>query len=189
MKNNSQNIYRHQITIPAGVTVERVENLLIFTSALGITTLQLEKIDQKGEASINIEKASCSAKQAKQIFVESFSQALVGLLKSLLENKLIGVSRGYLIYLQIVGVGYRVSIKENTLFFKLGYSHDITYKLPTGLRVFLQSPTSLCLFGLDKNQLTQIAASIRNLRKPEAYKGKGIRLLNEKLNLKPGKRK
>lgn len=182
-KNNSQNIYRHQITIPAGVTVEKVENLLIFTSALGITTLQLEKIDQKGEASINIEKAS------QQILVESFSQALVGLLKSLLENKLIGVSRGYLIYLQIVGVGYRVSIKENTLFFKLGYSHDITYKLPTGLRVFLQSPTSLCLFGLDKNQLTQIAASIRNLRKPEAYKGKGIRLLNEKLNLKPGKRK
>ena len=69
------------------------------------------------------------------------------------------------------------------------FRSDIVYKIPSSIRVFLLDPTLLCLFGIDKNQITQIAAQIRNLRRPTVYKGKGIRLLNEKILLKAGKRK
>ena len=102
-----------------------------------------------------------------------------------------GISRGFLIYLKIVGIGYRANLLENiqTLFLKLGYSHDIIYKIPSSIRVFLLVPTLICLFGVDKNQITQIAAQIRKLRGPTVYKGKGIRILNEKVVLKAGKRK
>ena len=100
-----------------------------------------------------------------------------------------GISRGFLIYLKIVGIGYRAHLEQNTLFLKLGYSHDIIYNIPSSIKIFLLDPTLLCLFGIDKNQLTQIASNLRKLRKPSVYKGKGIRLLNEKINIKTGKRK
>ena len=104
-------------------------------------------------------------------------------------NKIQGVSRGFLLYLKIIGIGYRVLLQNNKLIFKLGYSHDIIYKLPSSIKVFLMDPTLFCLFGIDKNQITQIAAKLRGLRKPSVYKGKGIRLLNETIALKIGKRK
>ena len=75
------------------------------------------------------------------------------------------------------------------MFLKLGYSHDIIYKIPSSIKLFLLDPTLICFFSVDKNQVTQIAAKIRNLRRPSAYKGKGIRLINEKILLKQGKKK
>jgi large subunit ribosomal protein L6 len=75
------------------------------------------------------------------------------------------------------------------LLLKLGYSHDLIYTIPSSIKVFLLDSTLICLFGLDKNQTTQIAAKIRNLRRPSAYKGKGIRLVNEKVLVKQGKKK
>lgn len=100
-----------------------------------------------------------------------------------------GVTRGFLIYLKIIGIGYRASLQNDTLLLKLGYSHDVTYKIPSSIKLFLIEPTVICVFGVDKNQVTQIASKIRSLRKPSAYKGKGIRLINEKVLLKQGKKK
>ena len=99
------------------------------------------------------------------------------------------MTRGFLIYLKIIGIGYRASLNNNTLLLKLGYSPDIIYQIPQSIKLFLLDPTVICLFGIDKNQITQIAAKIRHLRRPSVYKGKGIRLINEKILVKQGKKK
>ena len=98
-------------------------------------------------------------------------------------------SHNFLIYLKIVGIGYRAHLEKNSLFFKLGYSHDIIYNIPESVKIFLVDPTLLCIFGIDKNQVSQIASKLRNLRKPSVYKGKGIRFIDEKIKIKAGKRK
>lgn len=175
--------YQAIIKIPQGVNVTKNKNILTFSGPLGITKLNLQKIDPMGIASIFLDI------QNNNLKIRTLSKSFFGLFKSILENKLQGVSRGFLVYLRIVGIGYRANIENKTLFLKLGYSHDILYKIPESVRIFLLEPTLLCLFGIDKNQITQVAAKIRQLRKPSVYKGKGIRLLNEKITLKAGKRK
>jgi large subunit ribosomal protein L6 len=183
MKTKKQ--YYSIINIPDNVNVKKTENILYFQGPLGKTALHLKKIDPKGLAGILIET------NENKLKITTTSKAFYGLLKSIIQNKLHGISRGFLIYLKIVGIGYRANLTQNnqTLFLKLGYSHDIVYKIPSSIRVFLLDPTLICLFGVDKNQITQIAAQIRKLRRPTVYKGKGIRLLNEKISLKAGKRK
>lgn len=175
--------YQTIIKIPQGVTVKKNNNILIFSGPLGTTKLNLQKIDPIGIGSIFLDI------QKNTLKIRTLSKSFFGLFKNLLQNKLQGVSRGFLVYLRIVGIGYRAHIENKTLFMKLGYSHDILYKIPESVRIFLLEPTLLCLFGIDKNQITQVAAKIRQLRKPSVYKGKGIRLLNEKIVLKAGKRK
>jgi large subunit ribosomal protein L6 len=190
MKTKKQ--YSSIINIPENVDIKKINNILYFQGPLGKTALHLKKIDPKGLAGILIE---INEKRLKMI---TTSKAFYGLLKSVIQNKLQGISRGFLMYLKIVGIGYRANLVQNdtfckqnnqTLFLKLGYSHDIVYKIPSSIRVFLLDSTLICLFGVDKNQITQIAAQIRKLRRPTVYKGKGIRLLNEKILLKAGKRK
>lgn len=186
MKKKNISLYQGSVILPEKVQVERVENSFIFSGPLGSTKFHLKKVD-----SLKNDKVIFSLEN-DSIKITSTSKALLGLYKTLLENKCVGVSRGYLIYLKIVGIGYRASFskdQKDLLIFKLGYSHDISYQIPSGIRVFLQNPGSLCLFGVDKNQLTQIAASIRSLRKPGVYKNKGIQLSTEKLQFKSGKKK
>lgn len=109
---------------------------------------------------------------------------------SLCDQKLKGISRGYFVYLKIVGIGYRVfSEKENLLTFKLGYSHYYQVNLPKSVKAFLPEPTLICLYGIDKNQVTQAAGKLQAIKKPCAYKGKGIRLLDQQIQLKAGKKK
>ena len=175
--------YHHSFQIPETVIIEKKDHLLKFSGPLGHTYLNLNKIDPNGLGGIlfNFEK--------KQLELLSPSKSFFGLFKKIIENKIIGVTRGFLIYLKIIGIGYRASLNNNNLLLKLGYSHDILFEIPTSVKVFLLDPTVICLFGIDKNQITQIAAKIRDLRRPSAYKGKGIRLLNEKILLKQGKKK
>lgn len=100
-----------------------------------------------------------------------------------------GVTRGFLVYLRITGIGYRASLAGQTLTLKLGHSHDCTYTLPPSLRAVLPEPTRVGIYGIDKNQVTQAAANIAALRPPSVYKGKGVRLEGVEVRLKPGKRK
>ena len=175
--------YHHSFQIPENVTIEKKDHLLKFSGPLGSTFLNLNKIDPKGLGgiSLNLEK--------KQLNLLSPSKSFFGLFKKLIENKIKGISRGFLLYLKIIGIGYRASLQNDNLLLKLGYSHDIIYKIPSSIKLFLIEPTVICLFGIDKNQVTQIATKIRNLRPPSVYKGKGIRLINEKVLLKQGKKK
>jgi large subunit ribosomal protein L6 len=179
----AQKQYHSEINIPENITIKREKNLLFFSGPLGYTVLNLKKIDPDGSSALKFNRNST----VLQLLTTTKSSH--GLLKSLIKNKIQGTSRGFLIYLKIVGIGYRAHLEKNTLFFKLGYSHDILYKIPSSIKVFLLDPTLICLFGIDKNQVTQIASKLRDLRKVSVYKGKGIRLLNEEILLKTGKRK
>lgn len=175
--------YHHSFQIPQKVTIEKKGDLLKFSGPLGSTYLNLNKIDPNGLGGISLNS------NKNQLELLSPSKSFFGLFKKLIENKIRGITRGFLVYLKIIGIGYRASLQDENLVLKLGYSHDILYKIPSSVRLFLIEPTVICLFGIDKNQITQIATKIRDLRKPSVYKGKGIRLINEKILLKQGKKK
>ena len=128
----------------------------------------------------------------KLIFFSTNSKSFFGCVSSIIQNKIYGVTRGFLIYIRVIGVGYRAQlqgIENQMLYLKVGFSHDIKFEVPKAVRAFLLEPTLICLYGIDKNQLTQIASKIKKIKIPSVYKGKGIRLVNEKIILKTGKKR
>ena len=119
---------------------------------------------------------------------ERRSKALHGLTRTLINNMVTGVTDGYEKKLEIVGVGYRVLSKGPTqLEFQLGYSHPITFNAPEGITFTVEGPTKLGVQGIDKQLVGEVAANIRKLRKPEPYKGKGVRYAGEHVRRKVGK--
>jgi large subunit ribosomal protein L6 len=119
---------------------------------------------------------------------ERESRARHGLTRTLVNNMVVGVTEGYEKKLEIVGVGYRVLSKGPTqLEFQLGYSHSITFNAPEGITFTVESPTRLGVEGIDKQLVGEVAANIRKLRKPEPYKGKGVRYAGEHIRRKVGK--
>jgi large subunit ribosomal protein L6 len=121
---------------------------------------------------------------------ERESKSLHGLTRTLVANMVTGVTTGYEKKLEIVGVGYRVLSKGPTqLEFQLGYSHSITFNAPEGITFTVESPTKLGVQGIDKQLVGETAANIRKLRKPEPYKGKGVRYAGENVRRKEGKKK
>jgi large subunit ribosomal protein L6 len=119
---------------------------------------------------------------------ERESRARHGLTRTLVNNMVVGVTDGYEKKLEIVGVGYRVLSKGPTqLEFQLGYSHPITFNAPDGITFTVESPTRLSVQGIDKQLVGEVAANIRKLRKPEPYKGKGVRYAGEHIRRKVGK--
>ena len=115
------------------------------------------------------------------------SRSLHGLTRSLINNLIIGVTEGYKINMEIFGVGYRVQQKGKNLEFSLGYSHPILIEAPEGITFSVDGNTKLAIEGSDKQQVGQIAANIRRLRKDDPYKGKGIRYAGEQVRRKVGK--
>lgn len=183
-----------QISIPNGVKIEKKEQFLIFSGVLGFTKLDLTKIDPMGLTLFKI------SKDEKTLFLFGRSKPLFYSLKRLLTNKIRGVTVGFRVSLRLVGVGYRAFLEKNNIpdekkrgkdvyNFKCGYSHNIKYIVPYSVRAFLLEPTSLLLFGIDKNQVSQVGNIIRAFKVPERYKGKGIRFTTEKVSIYQGKRK
>ncbi|CAI7975683.1 MULTISPECIES: 50S ribosomal protein L6 [unclassified Parafrankia] len=118
---------------------------------------------------------------------ERRSRALHGLTRTLVSNMVVGVTAGYSKTLEIVGVGYRVQARGSDLEFALGYSHPVPVKAPEGIRFEVQTPTRFVVHGIDKQQVGEVAAKIRGLRKPDPYKGKGVRYQGEVVRRKVGK--
>jgi large subunit ribosomal protein L6 len=114
-------------------------------------------------------------------------RALHGLSRSLVANMVTGVTDGYRKTLEIVGVGYRVQAKGPNLEFSLGFSHPVTVSPPEGITLRVETPTRLVVEGIDKQQVGEVAANIRKLRKPDPYKGKGLRYSGEHIRRKVGK--
>jgi len=110
-----------------------------------------------------------------------------GLTRSLLANAIKGVSEGFSKELEIVGVGYKAEHKGDKVIFQLGYSHPIEFSIPKGISIQVEGGTKLTVSGIDKQLVGQVAANIRSLRKPDVYKGKGIRYKGEVLRRKVGK--
>lgn len=118
---------------------------------------------------------------------EKQTKAYHGLMRQLIRNMIVGVSDGYTKTMVIVGVGYKAELKQNILILTLGFANDIEYVVPEGVKIACETPTKFSISGIDKQLVGQTAAEIRSLRKPEPYKGKGIRYENEVVRSKSGK--
>ena len=114
-------------------------------------------------------------------------RAFHGLARALVANAVRGVTEGFTKELEIVGVGYRAEQKKSSVVFTLGYSHPIEYPIPPGINITVDKQTRLVITGVDRQQVGQIAANIRSLKKPDPYKNKGIRYAGERLKKKAGK--
>jgi large subunit ribosomal protein L6 len=136
------------------------------------------------EISVAVDGTNVVVKRAND---ERESKALHGLTRSLIENMVEGVSKGYEKRLEIVGVGYLAAIKGDTLQLRVGYANEIHKKIPKGLKVTCPDQTHVVINGCDKQLVGQFAAEVRAARKPEPYKGKGVRYQGEHVKIKPGK--
>lgn len=146
----------------------------------------------KGELSLVIASPISASVEDGTITVarpdeERESRSLHGLTRTLIENLIVGVTEGYSKQLEIVGTGYRVQAKGQDLEFALGYSHSITVKAPEGISFAVEGQNKVTVSGIDKQQVGEVAANIRKLRKPEPYKGKGVRYAGENVRRKVGK--
>jgi large subunit ribosomal protein L6 len=118
---------------------------------------------------------------------ERASKSLHGLSRTLVANMVQGVTEGYAKTLEIVGTGYRVQARGSDLEFSLGFSHPVVVAAPEGVNFAVESPTRFTVSGIDKQQVGQIAANLRRLRRPDPYKGKGVRYQGEQIRRKAGK--
>ena len=169
------------ITVPSGVDVSIDERLVTVKGPKGT-------LSHAVAAPITVGKAEDGAVEVQRPNDERESRSLHGLTRTLIANMVTGVTDGYEKKLEIVGVGYRVLSKGPTqLEFQLGYSHPITFNAPDGITFTVEGPTRLGVQGIDKQLVGEVAANIRKLRKPEPYKGKGVRYAGEQIRRKVGK--
>jgi large subunit ribosomal protein L6 len=138
-------------------------------------------------APITIERTPDNTLQVSRPDDERESRSLHGLTRSLVANMVTGVTDGYVKTMEIRGVGYRVAAKGADLEFALGYSHPVPVQAPDGITFEVASPTKFTVRGIDKQKVGEVAANLRKLRKPDPYKGKGVRYEGEQIKLKVGK--
>jgi large subunit ribosomal protein L6 len=167
------------VTIPSGVDV-------------AINGREVTVTGPKGKLSLEVAEPIEVSQRDGVITVtrpndEGHVRALHGLSRSLVANMVTGVTEGYRKTLEIVGVGYRVQAKGPNLEFSLGFSHPVTVSPPEGITLRVETPTRLVVEGIDKQQVGEVAANIRKLRKPDPYKGKGLRYSGEHIRRKVGK--
>jgi large subunit ribosomal protein L6 len=169
------------IAVPSGVDVAIDESLVTVKGPKGTLSHTIA-------APITIERVEDGTLEVRRPDDERISKSLHGLTRTLIANMVTGVTDGYEKKLEIVGVGYRVLSKGPTqLEFQLGYSHSITFNAPEGITFTVDGPTRLGVVGIDKQLVGETAANIRKLRKPEPYKGKGVRYAGEVVRRKVGK--
>lgn len=172
-------IGRQPIPVPAGVTTK------VDGSEVTVT-------GPKGTLSLTVADPIVVAEEDGSLVVtrpddERASRALHGLTRTLVANMVTGVTTGYEKGLEIVGTGYRVAAKGTDLEFQLGFSHSVLVKAPQGISFQVESPIKFRVQGIDKQQVGEVAANIRKIRKPEPYKGKGVRYEGEVVRRKAGK--
>jgi len=173
-------IGRLPIPVPAGVDVAIAGQDVTVKGPKGELALTVV-------SPIQVERAEDGTLAVTRPNDERANRSLHGLTRTLIANMVTGVTAGYSKNLEIVGVGYRVQPKGAGLEFALGYSHPIQVDAPDGIAFSVESPTKLTVSGIDKQQVGEVAANIRKLRKPEPYKGKGIRYAGEVVRRKVGK--
>jgi large subunit ribosomal protein L6 len=172
-------IGRLPIDVPAGVTIN-------------IDGQNVAVKGPKGELLLTVSVPIAVALEDGQVLVtrpndERESRSLHGLTRTLIANQIVGVTDGYTKGLEVVGTGYRVAAKGNSVEFALGYSHSITVDPPAGISFAVEGNNKLVVSGIDKQAVGEVAANIRKLRKPEPYKGKGVRYAGEVVRRKAGK--
>ncbi len=169
------------VALPSGVSVELKGKTILVKGPKGELTLALLP-----EVAVAVEDTQVVVTRRDD---EAASKARHGLIRMLIHNMAVGVSTGFQKSLEIIGVGYKAQIKGKTLVLSLGHSHPINYEIPAGIEIAQDEKNKNLLFirGIDKQLVGQVAADIRKLRKPEPYKGKGIRYADERVLRKAGK--
>ncbi len=169
------------ITVPSGVDVAVEESTVTVKSPKGT-------LSHTVASPITVARGEDGSIEVARPNDERLSKSLHGLTRTLIANMVTGVTTGYEKRLEIVGVGYRVLSKGPAqLEFQLGYSHPITFDAPEGITFTVDGPTKFAVQGIDKQLVGEVAANIRKLRKPEPYKGKGVRYAGEQIRRKVGK--
>ncbi|MDO5081502.1 50S ribosomal protein L6 [Buchananella hordeovulneris] len=167
------------VTVPAGVDVQIDGALVTVKGPKGTLTHTIPTPIQ-----VVVEDGSLVVSRPND---ERASRALHGLTRTLLHNIVVGVTEGYEKKLEIVGTGYRVTAKGTSLEFALGFSHPVVVEAPEGISFKVEGPNRFSVLGIDKQLVGEVAANIRKLRKPEPYKGKGVRYAGEQVKRKVGK--
>ena len=168
-----------KITVPAGVKVVEENGAAVVTGKLGTLRIPIpSQIAMKLEDSAISFECKDSTSQ---------TNALHGLIRSLVNNAVIGVVSGYKKELGIVGVGYKATLEGKKLVLNIGYSHPVVFMVPDGIKVTVTDGVKILVEGFDKQLVGECAARIRRFKKPEPYKGKGIRYADEHVVIKPGK--
>ena len=171
-------IGKKPIDIPAGVKVTIADGNVV--------------VEGKEKLSMALPPHVTAVVSENQVLVSAADEtrkanAMHGLARSLIQNMVIGVSQGFRKELQIVGIGYKAAVAGNVLNLSLGYSHPIAFQIPAGIKVTVTPENKIFVEGCDKQLVGETAAQIRRFRKPEPYKGKGIRYVDERIVLKEGK--
>ncbi len=172
---------KNPINIPQGVTVNLEGSKVTVKGS-------------KGELSTDYRNLVVVEQKDNQIIVspkgkDNSSRAFWGTFRALINNLVLGVTNGFSKELEVNGVGYRAAVNGQNLVLNLGYSHDIKYQVPEGIKITCPEPTKIIIEGADKQKVGQVAAEIRSYRKPEPYKGKGIKYKDERIVRKEGKKK
>jgi len=174
-------VAKNPVVVPSGVEVTLATGEISVKGALGTLKQSLsDNVSVVLEGNSLLCKAQNDSKQAN---------AMSGTLRALLANMVLGVSKGFERKLTLVGVGYRAQAAGDTLNLTLGFSHPVSYKMPSGVKVETPTQTEVVLKGVSRQQVGQVAAEIRAFREPEPYKGKGVRYSDEVVILKETKKK
>ena len=176
-------IGKTNISIPEKVKVALAGNIVNIEGPLG-----------KKSINIDLEMFNLEIKEGKEILIkpkkiDQNSKRLWGMNRSLINNAVIGANEGYEKTLELVGVGYRAALKGNQLNLQLGYSHDINFDIPEGIKIVVEKQTTLIITGSDKQLVGSVVSKLKTLRKIEPYKGKGIREKGQFILKKEGKKK
>ena len=172
---------KYPVEIPQGVQVALSGDLLTVKGKLGEMQLPLtDQVETKVDGNKVIVAPRGNARQARMMW---------GTTRANIANMVRGVSAGYARSMEITGTGYRAAVQGKNLVMNLGYSHDVIFPIPDGIKITCERPTAVKVEGTDKRLVGQVAAEIRGFRPPEPYKGKGVRYTDETIRRKEGKKK
>jgi large subunit ribosomal protein L6 len=174
-------IGKNPVPVPNGVEVQLSGRTLTAKGGLGTLSLVVSNdvIASVVDGSVEIAPADDTKR----------SRAMWGTTRALVNNMVVGVSKGFAVGLEINGVGYRAAVQGDILNLQLGYSHDIAFPIPSDVKIACERPTVITVTGADRQRVGQVASEIRAFRPPEPYKGKGIKYAHETVRRKEGKKK
>ena len=172
---------KYPVPVPAGVTLALQSGRLVARGKLGELSMPVAE-------SVELEISPGSV-AVKPLGKDRRSRTMWGTTRSLINGMVQGVSTGFTRSMEINGTGYRAAVQGPELVLNLGYSHEIRYTVPAGIKVTCEKPTAIKVEGMDKRQVGQVSAEIRGFRGPEPYKGKGIKYEGEQILRKEGKKK
>jgi len=174
-------IGKNPVAIPQGVTLEVANQTITAKGKLGTLTMVMSP-----EVSASVHDGKFWVKPNSE---SKHARMQWGTTRALVNNMVAGVSKGFTVNLEINGVGYRAAVQGKNLQLQLGYSHDVVFPIPGDIKIVCEKPTSISISGADRQRVGQIAAVLRGYRKPEPYKGKGIKYDTETIRRKEGKKK